>query len=136
MTYLSKAYTYFIVFGEEFSPIELTNQINITPSDFGVKGEKRKSGAVLKESFWKYQLSKTDALEGIDKSLINLLEVFNDKVNLLKDFILKNKLESKCFVVIESQNGESNGVDLPPDFIEFLHKLSASVEIDVYPQTP
>jgi hypothetical protein len=135
MIYLSKAYTYFIVFGEEFSPSELTNQINIKPTDFGIKGEKRKSGAALKESFWKYQLNKTDVLEGIDESLLSLIEVFNDKVNLLKDFMLKNGLKSKCFIVIESQNEESNGVTLTPDFIDFLHKLNTSVEIDIYPQS-
>lgn len=134
MTYLSKAYTYIIVFGEEFSPSELTKQVDIEPTDFGLKGEKRKSGAALKEYFWKYQIDKADALEGIDESLLRLSEVFKGKFSLLKDFILKNELKSKCFIVIESQNEESNGVTLTPDFIDFLHKLNTTVEIDIYPQ--
>ena len=134
MIYLSQAYVYFILFGEKFSPSDLTNHIGIKPTDIGLIGEKRKSGAILKESFWKYQLKKTDALEGIEKSLLEWLEIFSDRINLLKDFMIKNKLKSKCFIVIESQNGENNGVSLSSEFIDFLHELNTSIEIDIYPK--
>ncbi len=134
MKYLSKAYTYFIIYGENFSPKELTNQTNIIPSDFGIKGEKTNSGAILKETFWKYQLEKTDALEGIENSLIILSEAIYNKVDIIKDFISKYKLKSKFFIVIESHDNEDNGVMLSIDFINLLHSLNATIEIDIYPQ--
>jgi hypothetical protein len=135
MKYLSKAYTYFIIYGENFFPNELTNKIKIKPTNFGIKGEKSKSGVILKETFWEYQLKKTDALEGIDNSIIDLYKTFEDKISILKDFMIKNKLKSKCYIIIESENEENNGITLTPDFIDFLNKLNTSVEIDIYPQT-
>jgi len=135
MKYLSQAYVYLVIFGENFHPYELTNQVGIEPMDSGIKGEKRKSGAVLKECFWKYQLNKADALDGLEESLQKLVGIFNYKVTSLKDYMLRNDLKSKCCIVIKSQNGEDAGVVLNSDFINFLHKLNASIEIDVYSQT-
>jgi hypothetical protein len=134
MKYLSKAYTYFIIYGEKFSPKELTNQTNIIPTNFGIKGEKTNTGVILKETFWKYQLEKTDALEGIENSLMILSETIYNKVNIIKDFISKYKLKSKFFIIIEFQNKENNGVILTLDFINLLNMLNSSIAIDVYPQ--
>lgn len=134
MKYLSQAYVYFVIFGEDFSPHELTDQISIEPTDFGIKGEKRKSGAILKECFWKYQLNSTDALEGLEESLQKLVGLFNNKVASLKDYIIRNELKSKCYIVIKSQNREDTGVVLNSDFINFLHMLDISIEINVYSQ--
>lgn len=134
MKYLSQAYIYLVIFGEDFSPHELTGQISIEPTDFGIKGEKRKSGAILKECFWKYQLNSIDALEGLEESLQKLVGIFNNKVASLKDYIIRNELKSKCCIVIKSQNGEDTGVVLNSDFINFLHMLDISIEINVYSQ--
>ncbi|MGB4415555.1 MAG: DUF4279 domain-containing protein [Paludibacter sp.] len=135
MMYLSQAYVYFVIFGDDFSPSEFTKQVNLKPTDFGLKGEKRKSGATLKECFWKYQLNKTNALEELEKSLLNLVDVFKDKVDFINNYMIQNSLKSKCFIVIESKNNENNGVEINPNFIRFLHELNASIEIDIYSES-
>ncbi len=132
MKYLSQSYVYISLYGDKFSPTEFTQLINIKPTDFGVKGEKRKTGAVLKECFWKYQLNDTDALEGLEESLKELVAVFIDKVDIIKDYALVNGLRVKCYVVIKSKNNEDNGVVLNNDFISFLNKLKSSVELVIY----
>jgi uncharacterized protein DUF4279 len=130
--YLSQSYVYISLYGDKFSPTEFTQLVNSKPTDFGVKGDKRKSGAILKECFWKFQLNKTDALEGLEESLESLASIFRDKIPVIKDFIQKNDLKVKCYVVIESKNNEDNGVSLNADFISFLNELEASFEMYVY----
>jgi len=130
--YLSQSYTYISLYGDKFSPIEFTELVDLKPTDSGIKNEKRKSGATLKECFWKYQLDKTDALEELENALESLIGVFKDKVPVMKDFIQKNNLKVKCYVVIEAKNDEDSGVFLNADFISFLNELKASIEIDVY----
>lgn len=132
MMYLSQARVYFVVFGDNFSPSEFTRQLNLEPTDFGLKGEVRKSGASLKECFWKYQLNETDALEELESSLLYLVDIFKNKIGFIKNYMIKNNLNSKCFIVIDSKNNENNGVALNPDFISFLHELNASIEISIY----
>lgn len=129
---LSQAYIYITIYGESFTPNELTQLLELNPSDYGLKGDKRKSGAVLKECFWKYQLDNSNALEELDESLEKLERIFRSKVTIIKKFMKKNELSIKCFVVILSKNKEDNGVALSYNFINFLNELKATIEVDIY----
>ncbi len=132
MIYLSQSYVYLTIYGNNFSPDEFTQLVEINPTDFGLKGEKRKTGATLKESFWKYQLNDTDALESLESSLTELANLFRVKVRTIRDYIQSNGLCIKCNIVIMSKNNENNGVALNLAFISFLTELNATVEIDIY----
>jgi len=79
MIYLSQSYVYISLYGDKFSPDEFSRLVNLEPTDFGVRGDKRKSGAILKECFWKYQLKNTDSLQELDESLKSLMGIFRDK---------------------------------------------------------
>lgn len=130
--YSSQVYVSIRIYGDDFHPPELTNIIGLSPTDSGVKGEKGEYVPALKECFWQYQLERTDALEDLDKSLEDLKADFERKIGLVKSYIKENDLCVKCYVVIEAENGEDNGVAFNPEFIGFLNELNASVEVDIY----
>ena len=130
--YLSQAYVSISIYGDDFHPPELTKLVGLNPTDSGIKGEKGKYTPALKECFWQYQLDKTNVLEELDESLKNLTIAFEGKTSLLKDYMLKNDLNAKCYVVIEGKNNEDNGVAFSPEFMGFLHELNASIEVDIY----
>jgi hypothetical protein len=132
MTYLSKSYVYISVYGENFSPTEFSRLLNINPTDYGLKGEKGKYGSTLKECYWKYQLDETDTLDGIEKSLNKLINIFSNKLFIINNFVNINHLQVKCYIVIKSKYNEDNGVVLNRQFIQFLYELKALIEIDIY----
>ena len=75
MNYLSQATISIVVYGEKFPLEDFFNVIGLPPTDTGRYGEKRKNGATLKETFWKYQLPNSDALEGIEESINKLINL-------------------------------------------------------------
>ena len=130
--YLSKSYVYIVIYGETFYPEELTKLINITPTRSGKKGDKGKYVPSLKESLWEYKSKKTNALEGLEASLDNLVSIFDRKKEIINAFIAERNLKVKCYVVIETKNKENVGVSLNNNFVEFLNNLKATFEVDVY----
>ena len=58
--------------------------------------------------------------------------MFENKIELIKSYSLKNNIQSKCFVVIKIQNNEDTGVALNSQFIAFLHKLKMTLEVSNY----
>lgn len=132
MSYLSKANISIVVYGEKFPVEDFFNTIGLVPTDTGKCGEKRKNGATLKETFWKYQLSDTDALEGLEESINELINLFAGKEERIKQFTLLYNLKLKVFIVIRVMNKEDVGVLLSDKVIKFLNELNASIEIDTY----
>lgn len=132
MNYLSKSYVYLTFYGESFIPTEFTNLIEIEPSRQGLKGEKGEYGSILQNSFWEYKIQETSALEELENSIQNLIELFENKIELIQSYFLKNKVQSKCFVVIKIQNNEDTGVALNIKFITFLYKLNMTLEVCNY----
>lgn len=132
MKYLSKSYVYFTFYGENFSPYEFTNLIEIEPNRQGLKGEKGEYGSILQDSFWEYRANETNALEELDYSIENLIGLFESKIELIQTYSLKNNIRSKCFIVIKVQNNEDTGVVLNNKFINFLYKLRMPLEVCNY----
>jgi hypothetical protein len=130
--YNSRSYAYITIYGDDFYPPELTNILDIQPTEQGIKGEKVDFCATLKECFWQYSLPETDAIEGLDQSISKLLKVFTPKMGSIKDYVSKNSLCVKLYIVITARNNEHNGVLINPQFIDFLHHLEACLEVDIY----
>lgn len=132
MNYLSKSHVYITFYGGSIIPSELTNLIDIEPSKIGLKGEKGEYGSILQESFWEYKMRETNALEELENSMLNLIELFKNKTKLIQTYSFKNKVKAKCFIVIKVQNNEDTGVALNYKFIEFLYKLNMTLEVCNY----
>lgn len=132
MNYLSKSYVYLTFQGRSFIPNEFTNLIEINPTRQGLKGEKGEYGSILQESFWEYKVNETNALEELEFSIQKLIALFETKIELIQAYRLKNKVQSKCFVVIKIQNNEDTGVVLNVNFLTFLHKLKMTLEVCNY----
>jgi hypothetical protein len=132
MKYLSRAYVYIIFYGDNLSINEFSNSLKLTPSNSGLNGEKGKYGAILKDTFWEYKMKETNALEELECSIKEMREIFEERIELITNYILEKNIQSKCHIVIKSQNNEDTGVLLDENFIAFLHKLKMQIEINIY----
>ncbi|SOU86464.1 conserved hypothetical protein [Tenacibaculum dicentrarchi] len=132
MEYQSKASISIRLSGDNFNPHEFTKLIDIRPTSVGIKGEEGKYINNLQVSFWEYRTKNTDALEGLDLSMNNLIMKFIDKVYLINNYSLEKKIDVMCYVIIESINTEDSGVFFNKNFINFINDLGAEIEVDVY----
>jgi hypothetical protein len=124
MEYLSKAYTYFSLSGENLDSNDFIEKVNITPTKmgedrFGVK-------------FLEYKVEAADANEGLDKAIESLVRNLSLKAKEINRYASQRDLYIKIFVVIEGKDNENNGVFFNKEFIQLLFEMSAEIEIEIY----
>ena len=132
MKYLSSAYVYITFYGDNLSLNEFSNILKLTPTNSGLKGDVGKYGAILRNTFWEYKMKETNALKELESSISEMREIFEGRIDLITNYILKKDIKAKCHIVIKSQNNEDTGALLDGKFIAFLHKLKMQIEINVY----
>ena len=124
MKYLSTAYTYFLVSGTGLDVEDFVNHFNIVPTKAGASRQGDK--------FLEYKIDATDANEGLDRAMHELMRILAPKSQEIKAYTLRKGLYVKIFVVIQGENNENNGVFLGQDFVRFLNDIGAEIEIDTY----
>jgi len=129
------------VFGDVFDPENLTQKTGISPTAYWKKGDiippikglRRKSSvvSVRKESAWNYSTGFIQTLffEQVSEVLINSL---GGRIMLLKDYVEKENLDIKIYVVIEIADEHKPALYFDKKFLKMVNELEAEIDVDLY----
>lgn len=118
--------------GENFDIQEITNMLNVYPSETWNKGDFiRKSQKKRQYTAWIYS---TDVIETLDinKLITNFKDLFYPKDNIIIALKEKFNLDISIDFVVIIENEEPPAIYFLQDFIEFAAKIGATFDIDIY----
>lgn len=122
----------FLIIGDEFIPKVITNELNIEPQKFWVKGQQINNKPVYRKSTCWYISTETEESLDINNQINKLLNILKNKNEILKDLKIKYKLEYLFQVVIEINDAITPAICLDSVFINFANSITAEFEIDLY----
>ncbi|MDA5494139.1 DUF4279 domain-containing protein [Yersinia intermedia] len=123
---------YFSIYGESFDIEDVTRKLCLQPDEVKIKGcipDGRKRPSV--ETSWKLSTSDEESYD-INVQLDKLITLLEGKESQLKD--IKNIYDvSFIFVlVVKIENGEKPGMHFNIDKLDFMSKVGAEIDIDLY----
>ena len=131
----SESYVYFALKGDDFDPKDITNRLNIEPTQACRKGDKGQY--VEKQNFSTWQLSTEKGKEyiEIDKLVTEIVKKLIDKIEIIIELKKELKLESVLEIVLyvdtnPDQSTPAIGHDL--ETINFLYMTQTITDIDIY----
>lgn len=122
------------IFGDDFSPNDLTEELQIKPTSSWLKGDVFKTfkkESKRQECSWNYSTGYLKTLD-FDESLQVLLEVLGDKSKYLGEYARKHSLATKFFIVLEMSEEQTPAFYLNRTFLEFVNELRAEIDVDMY----
>lgn len=126
----------FGIFDFEITHSEITNMLGIEPSYVRLKGEKRNSknpdSPVWSNNVWKMS-SRLGKYADFDEHLNDLLEIIEQKIDILKPLCAKYPSEFSCAMKIYKNNGESTPwVHLDNRYNKIAAELNSEFDLDLY----
>lgn len=113
-------------------PVEVvTEMLGIKPTRILRMGERIND--VRKRSFtsWQYESETLETLD-VDDVLIPILNVFQEKTDLINLIKKELKLNVKVSLVITMIDGFTPGLVIYPEFSKFASDINAFIDIDMY----
>ncbi len=138
----AKIQVYLSVFGDYFNPDELTQILEIIPTDYHIKGEeiplnknsKRLPGTKPRrylETVWKYGTGYIHDYDS-EKACKIIEENLRDKVPLINEFAIKHNLDITLKVVPWFADDHTPTISFSKSMIKMLGELNADIYFDVY----
>jgi hypothetical protein len=128
----------FVIVGDSFDIATVTNKLNITPTKSHNKNEaikkrlqKKLSPSGCEKTCWTFSTGYEDSLN-VDRQLPKIVDLFKPKIPILKTIAKTYDLEFAVNVVIEVRNNDIPSIIFNHAFIDFIHKIGAEVDIDLY----
>ena len=122
----------FVLAGQEFNPDSVTDQLEVTPTRIGRKGDDLYDGKHKRiENFWIVE-GEFEASTDIDNQIRPILETLNPISDKIK-FVLKDAVDyGQINVVIKVEQGRFPSIHLKKDVIKFMNELGIEIDIDLY----
>lgn len=118
---------------KEWFPQELVNilMLELDKIKVGIKGTPGNYISALKDNSWTYS---TDNIESNDLVPLNneLVIVLKDKMELIKSYIIANRLESKLYIIVNMAKNDIPTLELDKEILDVLTELNTSVDFDLY----
>ncbi|MBK5458235.1 DUF4279 domain-containing protein [Peribacillus sp. TH27] len=130
---------YFSLFGDEFPIDEVTDRLGITPTLTYKKGElinrsndyTRDFPLYRKETVWDLDTNYQDSYD-VKEQMDQILIPLKNKTVIINQLKVDYKLECKISIVIIMENGDTPGLYLDNEQIEFANSVKAEFDIDLY----
>jgi len=127
---------YFSLFGDEFPIDEVTKRLGITPTLSYKKGEliPRRNYSHIhyrKETAWDLSSGYQESYD-VKEQMDQVLGPIKNQVAVINQLKEDYKLECKFFIVIIMENGDTPGLYLDNEQIEFASRIKAEFDIDLY----
>jgi Domain of unknown function (DUF4279) len=121
------------IFGDNFITDSLSDSLLIKPTATWIKGYeiKGRKNVFRKETSWRFETGFIETLF-LDGVLKNLIDIFENKVEIIKNFIKNNDLRVKVFIVIEIYDEEKPAIYFDSNFLNFINGLGAEIDVDMY----
>lgn len=122
----------FSIYGENFDPSIISEELGLLPTETHLKGELTKNGKnTWKDTSWSINTGYEDSYdinEQLEK-IMYLLECKTEKLTELKDKFCVSML---FMIVVKIENNETPAMYFKKPFIHFLSRIDAEVGFDVY----
>ncbi len=131
----SNSYVYFALKGDDFNPQEITDHLNIEPSDVWRKGDKGEYNPSPKYSCWKLSTNKGKEYIEVDKPVNEIIELLFDKIDIINKLKQRLKLSSVLGIVMDidiNPNQPTPAIGHNLKTIEFLYKTRTETDVDIY----
>jgi hypothetical protein len=122
----------FEISGEKFSPDEITMLLGISPTETRIKGNTiTVKNIINKSTIWLYSTGYKESLD-VDIQLKQIVDVFSEKIPILKDIKTRFNVKMGICVVIKVENKEPPAMSFRHWFLKFLTDIDADVDFDMY----
>lgn len=122
-----------VFFGDLLNPLEFTNLIGIPATNYWHKGDSIPNNhrAHRLETVWEYSTNfiETYYLDEVSKLL---LDKFESHTNKISEYLKSNKLESKLYVITESESGDTPALFFDKKLVHFLSKIDGVIDVDLF----
>lgn len=125
---------YISIFWDYFNIDELSNLLNIIPTSSWYKWNrdtKFPNAPPKKETSWDYSFWTFETYF-LDEICFKIIKKFTPKISIINEFIKKNNLEIKIFIIPIVENQLTPSLFFNKKFINFIYKLNAEIDIDMY----
>ena len=121
-----------VIRGENFNANEISETLGINATYSWTAGEiHARTGKIREISCWIYS---TDTLETLDSEDLTkqIYNLFSPKTAVLQELKTKYDLNITLGLVVIIENQSPPGICLDSDTIDFLNKLDANLDVDLY----
>lgn len=129
------------LYGENFNPLDFSEYVKITPTDFWNKGDEipQRKGLVRKgdiiplrkENAWEYSTDFIKTLYFDEVSEI-IIHKFREKTPEINNYIKQNELDVKIDIVVEIADNQTPALTFNRSFLALTSQLKAEMDIDIY----
>ncbi|WP_203362825.1 DUF4279 domain-containing protein [Bacillus sp. REN10] len=122
----------FVIIGDIFDPNVVTQRLGIEPHGYWIKGEEvPKEPIKRKDTNWWIHTDYEHSFD-IMCQLSKLINILQNKKNILKELKTTYDLDYLFLVVINVEEDEKPAIALDSSFITFASDIGAEFEVDLY----
>ncbi|MED3804988.1 DUF4279 domain-containing protein [Lysinibacillus xylanilyticus] len=124
---------YFSLFGDDFSIDDVTEKLEITPTDTYKKGDliQNRSIFIRKETSWDLGTGYQFSLD-VNDQLKQIIGMLQNKSSIINEIKEAYSLKCKFFIVIKIEKGNTPALYLDKDIIKFASSIEAEIDVDLY----
>ncbi|AGK54163.1 DUF4279 domain-containing protein [Bacillus sp. 1NLA3E] len=124
---------YFSLFGDDFPLDDVTEKLEVTPTDTYKKGDliPNRSTVIRKETSWDLGTGYQVSLD-VNDQLKQIIDRLQNKSSIVNEIKEAYSLECKFFIVINIEKGNTPALYLDKDIIKFASSIEAEFDVDLY----
>lgn len=130
-----RTHVYFALKGDDFNPLEISNRLNIDPTESWQKGDAGKYNPSLENSGWILSTEPGKEYIEIDKLTNEVLSKLDGKIDIINELKSEYDLTSILEIVLDiDTNPNETTPALCHDLktIEFLFRTKTTIDVDIY----
>jgi len=129
------------VYGDLLNPIEFSKIAGVQPTAYWFKNDvirQINSPSIeditylkRKETCWEYSYGYIHTLFFDDISDL-FVKQFAPNINTISDYVNKNNLQTKIYVVVEIEDNETPALYFENNFLNLILKMNGEIDMDLY----
>ncbi|MEI2467902.1 DUF4279 domain-containing protein [Niallia taxi] len=130
----TKVKVYFSLFGDAFPLEEITERLEITPTETYKKGDlipNRSIPLYRKETSWDLGTGYQVSLD-VNNQLQKIINKLKNKASIINEIKDAYSAECKFFIVVKIEEGNTPGLYLDKEIIKFASTIEAEFDVDLY----
>ncbi|MCT2344555.1 DUF4279 domain-containing protein [Niallia taxi] len=130
----TKVKVYFSLFGDAFPLEEITERLEITPTETYKRGDlipKRSIPLYRKETSWDLGTGYQVSLD-VNNQLQKIINKLKNKASIITEIKDAYSVECKFFIVVKIEEGNTPGLYLDKEIIKFASSIEAEFDVDLY----
>lgn len=120
------------ILGDDFDVDEITNKLNIQPSEYWKRGDNiKRINKLRKYTCWIISTGYEESLD-INIQLQKIMKKLEGKVDILKTLKDRYDLDYRLDLVINVEDNQSPEIFLNSDVISFANEIKAEFDFDLH----